>query len=67
MLSLFRKLFGKRKANKFMPPESLSSEVMKDVMREVDFLKENHRVDVRELSEGESPTTPKRADEDSTT
>ncbi len=60
--SLLR-LIGKRHpAKKYLAPDKLSSEVMATVMKEVDFLRHQHSVDVRALEPNEIPSIPKRAD-----
>jgi|CXWL01.1.fsa_nt_gi hypothetical protein len=60
--SLLR-LIGKRKQKKrYLSPDKLSPENMAKVMEEVEFLRRQHAVDVRELAPNEIPTIPKRAD-----
>ena len=57
------RLIGKRKQKKrYLSPDKLSPENMAKVMEEVEFLRRQHAVDVRELAPNEIPTIPKRAD-----
>jgi hypothetical protein len=52
---------GRTCEKRFLPPESLPPEAMAEVMREVEFLRHKHAVDVQGLLPDETPTTPKQA------
>jgi phage terminase small subunit len=60
--SLFKLFFNGKQKKRYQPPDSLSQEAMEKVMREVNFLRAQHAVDVRELEAGEIPSVPKRAE-----
>lgn len=64
MESIITRLFPnlrKKEVKKFVPPEELPEETMAKVMAEIGFLRQNHGVDVRNLTEGETPTDPQPA------
>lgn len=46
----------------YIAPDKLSPDNMAKVMQEVEFLRNQHSVDVRSLEPNEIPTIPKRAD-----
>jgi hypothetical protein len=62
--SIITRLFPnlrKKEAKKFVAPEELPEETMAKIMVEIDFLRQNHGVDVQNLAEGETPTDPQPA------
>ncbi len=60
--SLLRLIGKKKQKKRYLSPDKLSPENMAKVMKEVEFLRRQHAVDVRELAPNEIPTIPKRAD-----
>lgn len=60
--SLFKRFFKRKRKKHYLPPEQLSGEAMAKVMQEVNFLRAQHSVDVRELKDGEIPSIPKKAE-----
>ncbi len=62
IISWFCKPQQQHKKNK-IAPEKLPQEVMNNVMKEVNFLRSEHSVDVRTITGNEIPLTTKRTDE----
>jgi len=66
-MKIFSSIFGGWLRQKYLvikrrPPEDLPSETMAKVMKEANFLRSSHAVDVREVRDGEDTSTPKPAE-----
>ena len=60
--NLFKQLRKRRKVKIRISPDKLPPDIMAKVMKEVEFLRSNHAVDVQELDAGEVPTIPSEAE-----